>query len=110
MERLAVPFVFITIGFIFVYVSKRNLANKKEEMNRNFDDAIVELRKKLSTLMPNQDIELNEILSIREKEFIESITKSSNNEKAFGMWSAQQGIITVQDILIKIKKVKNSKS
>ncbi len=109
MDKLASALVFIVIGIIFIYVSKRNMKNRKEEMNRNFDDAIIELRKKLSTLMPNEDTKLNDILSIREKEFIESLTNSRDNEKAFGMWSAQQGIITVQDILIKIKKVKSSK-
>ncbi|MCM1992390.1 hypothetical protein [Oceanirhabdus seepicola] len=110
MDKLATAFVFITIGIIFIYVSKRNIRNRKEEMNKNFDDAIIELRKTLSTIMPNEDTKLNEILSIREKEFIESLTNSRDNEKAFGMWSAQQGVITVQDILIKIKKVKSRKA
>ncbi|WBW95732.1 hypothetical protein [Oceanirhabdus sp. W0125-5] len=110
MDKLATALVFITIGIIFIYVSKRNISNRKEEMNKNFEDAIIVLRKKLATLMPNEDVKLTEILSIREKEFIDSISSSKDNDKAFGMWSAQQGIITVQDILIKIKKVKSSKA
>lgn len=108
MAKFLSPLLFVIIGVLVVIVSKKNLSSRKDEMNDNYHDALGILKRKMLSLMPNEEMELNKILSLRELELLKALRENRLSNDAQNPWSAQQGVITVQDIIIKINKVKKS--
>ena len=99
--------VFLSFIFvIFITVCKKNVSSRYSELNNNFEAGKSLLQSTFFDLPNDKKEEFIESLDSKELSFLEFIL---NNQKAMhqNLWSSQQGIVLMQDLLNKLNKFTN---
>lgn len=99
---------FIIFGAIIaaaVIVSRKNIKSRQSELNENLIQAEKMLKRAYSELSAEDDLKFKESLNRKETTFLDFLLKEDNSNVKYNMWSTQQSIILIQDIMIKINNL-----
>lgn len=97
--------IFAAIIAIAIIVSRKNINSRQNELYENLVEAEKMLKKAYSKLSAEDELKLKESLNKKEIMFLDFFLNEDRSNVKYNMWSTQQSIILIQDIMIKINNL-----
>ncbi|KYH34316.1 hypothetical protein CLTEP_17410 [Clostridium tepidiprofundi DSM 19306] len=97
--------IFICIIIVFIFVSRKNMINRANELSSNADSFSRELKRNYFSLDSNLQEKFLASLTQKEKNYFNMLLNNDKLNYGKFVWSIQQHLITQQDIMNKLKKI-----